>query len=294
MALVSMTGFGRGEASRDGVRVTAELSSVNRKQFDLHLNMPRDLVSLESKIHAMVHKRVSRGHVKGVVRLSLSGGALEDQVQVDADLARAYVDRIRDAAGTLGLRDDLTARSLLQLSEVVTLKGNESEADDIWPLIDLAMTDALTGLVEMREKEGAALECDIVARFDRLRAPAEKIRMRAPKVVDAYEKTLARRLSRIEMPIQPDDPTLQRELAVFADRCDISEELTRLDSHFTQVERIAASEEPCGRALDFLCQEFFREVNTIGSKANDAAIAKHVITFKAGLEAVREQVQNVE
>ncbi len=294
MSLLSMTGFGRGEASQGGVKIDVEFSSVNRKQFDIYLNIPRDLVALESKIHAMVHKHIRRGHIKGVVRVSLSGEVQQGRVLVDAELARGYLERLRSVAGDLLLDDNIKAADLLRLPEVVSLQSANARNTSIWPLMRKAVNSALIALVDMRAKEGASLERELLRRFKKLSSPVAQIRKRAPRIPRMYEQALLKRLARIEVPIADDDPALRRELALFADRCDISEELTRLDSHFKQVSSIIASNEPCGRSLDFLCQEMFREINTVGSKANDSTIAKYVIKFKAELEAAREQVQNVE
>ena len=157
------------------------------------------------------------------------------------------------------------------------------------------MDEALAELVTMRDREGANLEADMRSRLAGLQEPVAAIAKFAPEVVANYRTAMLKRLLEAELTnIALDDPSLLREVAIFADRCDISEELTRLESHFKQADEILGSDKPCGRAMDFLCQEMFREINTIGSKANDAEIAKHVIQFKAELETVREQVQNVE
>ncbi len=294
MGISSMTGFGRGESSAEGVMVEVEVSSVNRKQFDLHMNLPRNLVALESKIHALVHSRVKRGHVKGLVRLSLSGAAQEGRVSVDSELAEAYLLRLREVAGELSLSDDFSVRDLLCLPDVVSLQSLEADSASVWPMVEVAVGDALDGLLSMRNREGTILQKELVQRFEKLQDSFAVIRSRAPEVPKYYEQVLRKRLERIETPLPDNDPTFQRELALFVDRCDISEEIARLDSHFTQVAEMIESDEPCGRPLDFLCQEMFREINTIGSKANDADISRSVITFKSELEAVREQVQNIE
>lgn len=294
MALVSMTGFGRGNAYADGIKVDVELSSVNRKQFDLHLSLPRELVSLEAKMHAMVHKRVRRGHVKGMVRLSLAPGGRQQAVHIDEALARTQVEALRRTAASLGLADDLTAQCLLTLPDVVILDTHPHDSSKLWPLIQQAMDDALEALVMMRNREGATLAKDLVTRFERLQKPLVQIRKRTPLVISAHRRALTSRLAEAGVALAQGDPALLREVALLADRCDISEELTRLESHFGQVQKLMAAKAPCGRSLDFLCQEMFREINTIGSKANDAIIARQVIRFKAGLEAIREQVQNIE
>lgn len=293
MGLTSMTGFGRGQASADGWRADVELSSVNRKQFDVSLSLPRDLSALESRVQAMVHGRIRRGHVKGTVRVQ---GPPAAAVAIAPDAARQQIEALRQLARELGLRDDLSASTLLRLQPTpsATGEGAPLATDRLWPLVERATDQALAALVAMRQAEGRALEADLRGRLSALQALLPEIQARAPLVADEYRTALRRRLEEAKVPVLADDPSLLRELALFADRADVSEELTRLQSHFAQAAELLASAEPCGRALDFLCQEFFREINTTGSKANDATLATLVIRFKAELEALREQIQNVE
>lgn len=295
MAIVSMTGFGRGEASAAGVKIVVELSTVNRKQFDCNFSLPRELVSLESKLHALVHTQVTRGYVKGLLTVAAAGsengaGGLLNLPQIETQL-RA----LRAAAVKLGLPDDLTATALLRLPDVLRLKVLPDDPMEVWPLIERATQAALVNLDEMRRREGLALEKDLRKRFGALERLSRKIVRLAPAVPKAYKAVLEKRLAELTGPGAVADPALvAREVAVFADRCDVSEELTRLASHFAQVAKVLDGGNACGRTLDFLCQELFREINTTGSKANDAEISRIVIDFKAGLEAAREQVQNVE
>lgn len=288
----SMTGFGRGSAGANGWRVDVELSTVNRKQFDVSLSLPRDLAALESRATALLHARIRRGYVKGTVRLQASGGT---GAAVNTESARAQIAALRKVAADLLLPDDLAASTLLRLPQPIL--GGDAAAPDteaVWGLLEPALLQALDALAAMRSAEGAALCTDLRMRLERLATVLPALRERAPGVVATYRAALAKRLEEAALRIPTDDPALLREVALFADRCDISEELTRLDSHFAQATDLLASPEPCGRALDFLCQELFREINTVGSKANDAALAALVIGFKADLEAFREQVQNVE
>jgi len=294
MAIVSMTGFGRGEASANGVKIVVELSTVNRKQFDCAFSMPRELGSLESKLHALVHAQVTRGYVKGLLTVSsaVEAGAA---ALIDASAAQAQIAALRAAAAKLGLPDDLTASVLLRLPDVLKINALPGDPMELWPLIERAAQSALKSLAAMRRREGLALEKDLRKRFTELEKVSKKIVKLAPGVPKAYKTVLNKRLAELLGPEGAVDPALvAREVAVFADRCDVSEELTRLSSHFVQAQKALDAGEACGRTLDFLCQEMFREINTTGSKANDAEISRLVIEFKAGLEAVREQVQNVE
>jgi len=294
MAIKSMTGFGRGEASEGAVKVVVEVSAVNRKQFDCSVSLPRELTSLDAKIQTLVRTRVTRGYVKGVVTVS----AAEQAGAADTlDLAHltAQIGAVRAAAQALGLTDDLTASALLRLPDLLRPRVLSDDPLEVWPLVERAAQAALENLEAMRLREGGALERDLRERFTALEALSREITGLAPAVPTAYKAMLERRLAELLGDGQLVDPALiAREVAVFADRCDVSEELTRLASHFGQVTKVFNAGGPCGRTLDFICQEMFREINTTGSKANDAEISRLVIAFKAGLETVREQVQNIE
>jgi uncharacterized protein (TIGR00255 family) len=293
MSVISMTGFGRGQASGQGLLVVAEWSSVNRKQFDCHVNLPREWSALEAQVQTQVRAVIRRGHLKGTIdiRRSQSG---RQAVQLDLELARARLAALRQAAHKLGIQDDLTARCLLDWPDVLRVEAPALDPETVRPLVERAVADALSKLLAMRQREGKALSRDLTARLGRLRRLVARIRQRAPVVARSYRQALADRIAAATNGLQLDAATLTREVALFADRCDIQEELTRLDSHFGQAREMLAGGESCGRTMDFLCQEFFREINTIGSKANDASIAKLVVAGKAELEAIREQVQNVE
>lgn len=295
MAIVSMTGFGRGEASAGGVKTVVELSTVNRKQFDCNFSMPRELASLDSKLQALVHTRVSRGYVKGLVSVTAAGAEAGSANGLDLEMIAKQVAALRAAAARLGLADDLTASALLRFPDVLRPKVMPDDPLELWPLIERAALAALESLEVMRRREGQALEQDFRVRFSALERLGQAIAALAPAVPAAYKAVLEKRLAELLGPGCVADPALvAREVAVFADRCDVSEELTRLASHFAQVDKVLDAGGACGRTLDFLCQELFREINTTGSKANQAEISRLVIDFKAGLEAVREQVQNVE
>jgi len=294
MALRSMTGFGSGRAAAGGIKVEIELSSVNRKQADIRVTMSRQLAVLEPRIHEALHSRVSRGAVACVVNVVISGKARQGAVSVDMDVARGYVRALRKVGAELKLRDDLGIRSLVQLPDVVQSSAVPGDLERLWTLMKKALGQATDRLVKMRETEGKALARDLEQRFDAMRTMVAEIRSVAPAVTQKYRDALRQRIQAAGVDLPLDDGQLAREVALFADRCDISEELTRLDSHFGQVAGLRGSNEAAGRALDFLCQEIFREINTIGSKANDAGISQRVIRLKAELECIREKVQNVE
>jgi uncharacterized protein (TIGR00255 family) len=295
MSLTSMTGFGRGEAIGHGIKVTVELSSINRRQFECHLALPRHLGALEANLYTLVQNGVRRGQVKGAVQISMApGSAAAGGLHVDLARAEAQIAALRRAGKRLGLRDDLGITHLLALPEAVTFDEQPDDPLKLWPLVQRAAATALDALQRMRAREGGALARDLRRRFKALRFLRARAARRAAHAPADYRDALARRLARLGEGVAVDSALLARELVVFADRTDVSEELTRLESHLDQAETLIAGDAAAGRALDFLCQELLREINTVGAKANDAPLAALVVAFKSQLEAVREQIQNVE
>ena len=290
-----MTGRGVGAAAGRLARVEVELSSVNRKQLDVDVGLPRFLVAQESRVLETVQGRLSRGRVTGEIRVTWAEAAQAAGAKVDLGLARATVGALRAAAKKLGLPDDLQASDLLSLPGLVALEHGKRDLDALWPTVRQALEAALAKLQAMRKKEGAALGRDLRARLGILRKLASEIAVRAPAVVAAYRANLLKRIA-AALPGSDlaADERLLKEVAFFADKADVAEELVRLDSHFRQADDLLKRGGVVGRALDFLVQEMGREINTIGSKANDAEIARRVVAAKAELERFREQVQNVE
>ncbi len=290
-----MTGHGRGECVRDGYRIVVELSSVNRKQLELAINLPRELDSLEGKVREAANRKLSRGRLSARVSLETADDNTAGQVQLNTALARAYTDEFRKLAKDLNLAGDVTLDTLLRAPGVVQSNGGTLDADAFWPALDKALKAALKDLVAMRQAEGKSLAADLSKRIKSIAKAILRIEKQAPKVVKRYRRNLADRVAEMcGETVAVDEDRLAREVAYFADRCDISEELTRLQSHFEQFDSFVKATKPVGRTLDFLSQEMNREINTIGSKANDASISKEVVTVKAELEKFREQVQNVE
>ncbi|MFO7936487.1 MAG: YicC/YloC family endoribonuclease [Kiritimatiellia bacterium] len=296
MAVYSMTGFGRAEnRSKDGTVIIVELSSVNRKQLDCSISMPRELMSCESKIQACVGRVIRRGYVKGSV--TIENACRNTSPEIDVDVMTYRIRALRAAAAELNLEDDLTASSLLRFPDLIKSEQPEAFSDPVafWPYIEKTVLKALKQLKAMRRTEGNTLESDLRRRFEALRKIYDRIAQIAPEVPASHRKTFTRRLeAMMSGNAGIDQDLIAREVAIYADRCDISEELTRLESHFGQADKVLNKGGVCGRTLDFICQEMFREINTIGSKSGSAVISRQVINFKAGLEAVREQVQNIE
>lgn len=290
----SMTGFGMGKAAGGGLMVDVEVGSVNRKVFDVRVGLPRSLAVLEPRVREIVQEKISRGSVTVTVRVCASGQADPRGMVVDRALSRAFVRELRRTAGELGLADDLTASALLRLPEVLQYRQATDDSESVWGPLEQALRRALRDLLTMRRTEGAALARDLGARMEKLKKRLASLREVAPLVPERYREKLRRRLTEAGLDGARMDDAVAREIVLFADRSDISEEIVRLDSHVQQVAGLLRSRKPVGRALDFLCQEMFREINTIGSKANDIGIACDVVHFKTEMETVREQVQNIE
>jgi uncharacterized protein (TIGR00255 family) len=290
----SMTGYGRGEASHGGIKITAEITSVNRKQSEITIYLPREIESLEAQARAELNKRVARGRV--TVRVALHAAeALPGQVQVNTALARAYAEELKKLARALGVSEVISLETVVRLPGVLAGSDSMAEAEALWPVLEKALVAAGDALLKMRSKEGSHLAEDLRGRIDAMQAGVAKIKTRAPEMARRYRDQLRERIANAGLPLPAEeDERLLKEVVYFADRSDISEELARLQSHFNQFDDCAKSGEPVGRTLDFLAQEMNREINTIGSKAQDADIAREVVQLKAELEKFREQVQNVE
>jgi uncharacterized protein (TIGR00255 family) len=289
----SMTGYGRGESAQRGFKITVEVSSVNRKQSEISVNLPRDLEVLEPQIRDEINRRVSRGRL--TVRVAVQAAEGGSKMRIDSALAKNYAKELKRLAKELKLPDVITLDLLVRAPGVLQAAEEIADAKELWPAAEKALKSALGELIKMREREGAHLGKDLKARIAFMSQGVGRVQKRAPEVSERYREQLITRIKTagIEVP-GLDDERLLKEVFYFADRADISEELTRLQSHFQQFDDCVKSEEPVGRTLDFLAQEINREINTIGSKANDSEISREVVNLKAELEKFREQVQNVE
>ena len=289
-----MTGYGRGEASRNGAKLTVEISTVNRKQAELSLYLPRELDALESRARDEINARISRGRIVARVGLSATNGDGAD-VKLDAALAKRYAREYRKLAKELKLKDDLGIDTILRAPGVLKQTDEGLDVESLWSTLRKAVRDALGELLTMRTCEGGNLKKDLQQRIGTMQKAVKKISKLAPSTVKRHRDQLHERLSAAGLELgKGDDERLMKEVAMFADRIDITEELTRLESHFGQFADSAKAKGPVGRTLDFLSQEMNREINTIGSKANDASVSRLVVTLKSELEKFREQVQNVE
>jgi uncharacterized protein (TIGR00255 family) len=277
-----MTGYGRGESSVEGDKITVELSSVNRKQGEISIYREE------------VNRQVSRGRLTLRVNLHAADGQAAT-VRVNTALAKAYAKELTRLAKDLRIDDAVSLDLLVRAPGVLRTEEETTDAEGYWPAVEQALRKGLGDLVKMREREGAHLAKDLTSRVKLMKKAVTQVQKQAPAVQERYRQQLIERVKAagLESPA-PDDERLLKEIVYFADRSDISEELARLQSHFQQFDDCLATKEPVGRTLDFLAQEMNREINTIGSKANDSLISREVVLLKTELEKFREQAQNVE
>lgn len=288
-----MTGHGRGEHARDGVKATVELRSVNRKQAEIQLRTPREIEALEPRLRDAINQSVARGRVEATVALEQPGSAAV--TKVNRMLAAAYAAEFRALATELGLAGEVSIELLARCPGVIETGGAAPEAEVFWPVVRPALALALTAFNATRDREGAAMAADLGSRIANLRRSVARVRTQAPEVLQRFRGQLLQRITIAGLEnVSAEDERVVREVVFYADRSDISEELARLESHFVQFDDCAKSTDPVGRKLDFLAQEMNREINTIGSKANDALISADVVLLKTELERFREQAQNVE
>lgn len=286
----SMTGHGRGETAAKGVRAVVECFSVNRKQAEVSLAAGRELAWLEPHVREEVLKRVSRGKVQVSVAIETTDDSVHGLI--DRKRAAAFLKEAKALQKHLGLTGEIGLETVLAAPGVIRA-GDPSERD-VLPAVKKALGLSLDALLEMRVREGAHLQKDLAKSLTRMAAMVKRVRTLAPNVPKRQRENLLRRLESAQLPIDVMEPRLATEIAVFAERCDIAEELTRLDSHIAQFRDALNSDAPVGRTLEFLAQEMGREWNTTGSKANDAEISRVVVDAKAELDRIREQLANIE
>ena len=287
-----MTGYGRGDADYAGAKFSVELNSVNRKQSDIVMNLPRDLAALEPRIRQAINEKISRGRMN--VLVVMHQGANGAALALDTALARSYHEAMLTLQKELSAPGEITIGTILQAPGVMRSPEQSIDADDAWPVVQRALGIALSELIKMREREGKHLAKDLIHRLKTLRKEIKEIRALYPDVVKKYRTALRERLEKAGLDLPLEDERLLKEVTIFADRSDISEELTRLESHLAQFAHHLRKNEPVGRTLEFITQEIFRELNTLGAKSNDARISQRVVACKSDLEKIREQILNLE
>ncbi len=289
----SMTGFGKGQAAAEGVSLSVEVRSVNHRYADIAVKVPRSLLVLEADIKKKVGERLRRGKIDVFVTQEFAAGASTVPV-LNRPLAAAYVAVFEEMREAFGLQEGIPVALLAAQKDVVTVREGEVSEELVHECLRQALERGIDALEAMRRQEGEATRVDIEGRLALIEECLAKIAERAPNVSVEWQAKLAERLARLGQDVAFDPQRVAQEIAIFADRCDISEELVRFRSHLAQFRTLFDAAEPIGRQMDFLVQELNREVNTMGSKSNDAELTRLVVAIKAELEKVREQVQNIE
>ncbi len=291
----SMTGFGRGEASSEVSTITVEARSVNHRHLDPAIRLPRTLASLEPRVRRVLSQRLERGRVDLAVQLGAGAGVSIERVAIDTALAHEYAERARGLSSELGLAGDVSITWVLERSGVVRLEEPElPDAEALWPTLEAALTRAIDALVEQRTTEGAAMAAELSALRVELTSHAEAMTVRAPVGAARREARLRERIKALLEGAGVDEGRILTEVAVWAEKSDVTEELARLRAHLDQLGLTLDKGGPVGRALDFLLQELNREVNTVASKADDLELSQTALAAKGVLEKMREQVQNLE
>lgn len=289
----SMTGYGRGESLSEDRKFTVEIKSVNHRYNDISIKLPRSMIFLEDKIRKTVSKSISRG--KTDVYIGFETLSKDDIcVKLNETLAQAYVEKLDILKDKFDLDGKDTLSLVAKFPDVITVEKVQSEEDVIWDALYPALDEALKRFIEMRSVEGEALKQDIVKKADNIKLLVDGIKERAPFVVLDYKEKLTARLKELMDMVEIDEQRIATEVAIFADRGCIDEEITRLESHIVQLLDILSKGGLVGRKLDFLIQEMNRESNTIASKSNDISITNSAIELKSEIEKIREQIQNIE
>lgn len=289
----SMTGYGKGVSKRDGKTITIEIKTVNHRFLDCNIKLPRNFLFVEDRVKKAVSSAISRGHVDLYLTYEQSSTD-EGAYTVDLELANNYLTAVRQLENGTGLANDVTLSTLLRVGDIVTRQQSVEDEDLLAEMTLEAASEALVNLKVMREKEGQSQKADIASKLGTIEACLDRIKEFAPKVVEDYRALLNARIAEVVETSLVDKQRLATEVALYADHCAIDEEITRLSTHISNMRSLLEATEPVGRKMDFLVQEFNRETNTIGSKANDMRITKEVLAIKNEIEKMREQAANIE
>ncbi|MFI3165225.1 MAG: YicC/YloC family endoribonuclease [Bacillota bacterium] len=287
----SMTGYGRGEYTKDGITMIVEIRAVNSRFLDLNLKTPRLLNFCEDKIRKQIGASVLRGKLDVFINY-IDVSQKEKEVLLDEGLLKGYLSAVEKAKEISGVKSEIELSSMLRFPDIFKNQGSNFDEDVLFEIVTTSLASALENLVAMRSAEGESLKADILARVAILRDSLEKIKVDAPKVAKFYREKLMARLSSFEVEIP--EERIAQEVCIYTDKSNIDEEITRLAIHFDECEKIMAQDGGVGRKLDFLIQEFNRETNTICSKSNDSEITKTGLVMKNEIEKIREQIQNIE
>lgn len=289
----SMTGYGRQETVVEGKKISVEIKSVNHRFSDYNIKVPRYYAFLEDKVRSEVSARMARGKVDVFVNIESYEQADKDII-LNEDLAQSYIEALKSLRDKFDLKDDISVMQVARYTEIFQAERREEDEESLWKNVDGVLLEALEAFCAMRAREGERIEQDLRDRVAFMQQLAQKIDERSPQTVEEYKSRLYDKIQEVLDGQDIEESRVLTEVAIFADKVAVNEEVVRLASHFEEFYGILDSGEPAGRKLDFLIQEINREINTIGSKANDIDIARMVVELKAELEKLREQVQNIE
>ncbi len=291
--LRSMTGYGREQLVLDGREITVEIRSVNHRYYEFSARIPRIYGYLEEKLKSFVKGSISRGKIEVNVTVNNLEGR-DVAVNIDSNLARNYLKALRETNESLGLKDDITLSVMTRFADIFTVQKVQEDEEAIWNDVRTVAEKALEKFVNMRETEGESLKNDLLIKLSNIENTLAKVEEQAPQTVVSYREKLYSRLKEVLGDTNIDEQRVLTEAAIFAEKIAIDEETVRLRSHISQFRDLMEEDGPVGRKLDFLVQEFNREINTTGSKAQDVLITKCVVDMKSEVEKIREQIQNIE
>lgn len=291
--IYSMTGFGRGEFEENDRKMIVEMKSVNHRYLDVNVRMPRKLSFLENDIKALVKKRLSRGKVDLFVTYE-DNSEKKENIKFNESLTKEYLDYFQLIADKFDIENDIKVSHISRYPDVLTLEELGDDEDLIWKILKEALSLAVDKMVNTRGTEGESLKTDILGKLDIMTNALVVIDEQSPVVVAEYKEKLDNRITELMNNVQVDEERLAVEVAIFADKCCIDEEIVRLRSHIDHMTSTLDLGQPIGRKLDFLAQEMNREANTILSKANSILISNHALELKTEIEKIREQIQNIE
>jgi uncharacterized protein (TIGR00255 family) len=288
----SMTGYGRSEVMHKSGKITVEISSTNRKHLELSLGLPKEFSFLENEFREMAAQYVKRGRVQVFIGFELVNNKVE--FYLDVELAKRYHDALQELSDELELEQEITLKDILSNEEVLTFEKTPFHGEELSEPLTKVYVEAFQSLVEMREREGTALQSDILKRLSMIELKVKEIQSLSPLAVQRYEQKLRKKISELLPAAEGNEDRVIREVAIMAERLDITEEIVRLLSHIEQFEKSMESEDSMGRLLDFLTQEMVREINTIASKSSELDISRLAVEVKNELDKIREQIQNIE
>ena len=289
----SMTGYGRSQQLADGMNITVEIKSVNHRYFEFSSKLPRSYGFLDEKLKSFFMGKLTRGKMECYVQIE----TVEEPdtiISVNHPLVKGYLDAYKELAETYGLENNIKVSDISRVSDIFSIRKQAADEDKIWAAVQTVAEEALNGFVAMREREGERLKDDVLSRLEIILENVAFIEERSPETVKEHNEKLLGRLREMLADAHIDEQRILTEAAIFADKIAVAEETVRLRSHISQMRSFLDSSEAVGKKMDFLIQEFNREANTIGSKAQDVEIARKVVAIKAEIEKIREQIQNIE